>query len=393
MKPVHIAATQSHGYDYVAMRNTVRRLLERLPRPLASMVKRGDRVLVKPHLQHGSVRDPASRLVSHPVFIRCVVEACADLGARVAIGDEGSHTAGAYAARHRLHRLHGLAGDTGAELVNFAVAGARPVRSGLLFPSRHWISNAVLDADLVVNCGNAQPHPRLLFSGAVKNMFNALVGDTQDRLYILFPQARDLARLVASVCLAARPGLSLLDMTTVHVPVAGSAPRAVGLVLAGEDPVALDTVAAHALGHRGRAIWTSLHGQALGLGCGDLARIAVHGCAIGADPSRHIPWPELAEPAAEGAAAKLSRYVNTAWLRDRPAISAAACVACGDCRQMCPTGAVVPRGAGFEIVRGSCIDCGRCAAACEHGAVELRHHPLNRAIRFLLRREAAPVQP
>lgn len=390
MHKVRVSAASSLAYDYLDMRRAVQGALECLPFPLSFSVKAGDRVLIKPHLRHGSVRDPATRLVSHPVFIQCVVEAFLDHGARVVIGDEGSSTVGAYAARNQEHRLHELVKKTGAELVNFAVEGARAVRSGLHYPRHFSVTNAALDADLVVNCGNAQPHPRLVFSGAVKNMFNVLVGGTQNRMYTLFPDPRELGRVVASVCKAVRPGVSLLDMTTVCVPDGMAPHRRVGLVLASEDPVALDALAAQIIGYGDQRIWSTHYGVELGLGCASLSGISVVGADLAEDPCRHIPLPEISEGRREGLYARFSRFANTTFLRPRPTIAPARCTGCGDCRVMCPVGAVKPCDAGrYAIDLKTCIDCGCCAAACGCDAVELQHGIVGQSIRRVLGKEGA----
>ncbi|MFT5644545.1 MAG: hypothetical protein ACI83P_002102, partial [Janthinobacterium sp.] len=314
MKNAYVSAMESHGYDYQSMKTAVQNLLECLPRPLSSLVKRGDRVLLKPNLRHGSVRDPATRLVSHPVFIQCIVEALIDIGARVVIGNEGSNTVSAYTARYHQHSLHALTEKTGAGLVNFYVAGASAVRSGFIYPRNYWVTNAALDSDFIVNCGNAQPHPQFIFSGAVKNMFNVLVGDTQNRLSIIFRHPRDLARIVASVCKTIHPGLSLLDMTTVYVPVPHAVPRPIGLILASEDPVALDTVAVEILGYGNERIWTSHHGQQIGLGCASLFNIKVNGADITSNPARNIPLPTTYQPSQERVYEKITRLINATVL-------------------------------------------------------------------------------
>jgi uncharacterized protein (DUF362 family)/ferredoxin len=385
MKNVCVSVVESHEYDYRVMQKNIRNLLECLPNSLPSLVKRGDRVLVKPHLRHGSVRDPATRLVSHPIFIQCIVEALIDIGAHVVIGDEGSSTVSAYNARHSQHNLSTLIEKNAIELVNFRVAGASIVRSGLIYPRNYWITNAALNTDFIINCGNAQPHPQFIFSGAVKNMFNVLVGDIQNRLHVIFRNPKNLARIVASVCKIVRPGLSLLDMTTVNVPVPKTIPFPVGLVLASEDPVALDTVAIKIIGYEGRRIWTSYYGHQIGLGCASFKDITVNGSDIGSNHSRNIPFPIAHQKSQEGAYEKITRLINATVLHPHPIIVTERCTGCGDCQLMCPTDAIKSVAKNKYIIQSEkCIHCGCCNNSCEHSAVEFQHNFVSKMIRNFL---------
>jgi NAD-dependent dihydropyrimidine dehydrogenase PreA subunit len=46
-----------------------------------------------------------------------------------------------------------------------------------------------------------------------------------------------------------------------------------------------------------------------------------------------------------------------------------ACVACGQCKPVCPVDAI-SEGTPYVIDKEKCIDCGACAAACPTGAIE-----------------------
>jgi uncharacterized protein (DUF362 family) len=72
--------------------------------------------------------------------------------------------------------------------------------------------------------------------------------------------------------------------------------RPVGLMLAGTNPVALDTVAAQAMGYHELPIWTTYYAHQRGLGCNTIEQINICGIewasfarapAISLGPSRH----------------------------------------------------------------------------------------------------------
>lgn len=60
----------------------------------------------------------------------------------------------------------------------------------------------------------------------------------------------------------------------------------------------------------------------------------------------------------------------------RPVI-APGCIACGECRTVCPTGAIRP-GDGFAIDPEVCSGCGLCIDQCLTSSIDLPRSPLPR---------------
>ncbi|MDO4438020.1 MAG: 4Fe-4S binding protein [Eubacteriales bacterium] len=47
-----------------------------------------------------------------------------------------------------------------------------------------------------------------------------------------------------------------------------------------------------------------------------------------------------------------------------------ACVMCGSCADVCPTGAISEGDGQYVIDADVCVDCGSCAGQCPTGAIE-----------------------
>jgi len=63
-----------------------------------------------------------------------------------------------------------------------------------------------------------------------------------------------------------KPTVSFLDATTVREGQGvADVIRPVGLILGSTDAVALDTLAAHAIGYDQLTVWTTIHANAVGL--------------------------------------------------------------------------------------------------------------------------------
>lgn len=378
-----VAAAKNEAYNRASVQRAFRDLLERMDPPLPKVICKGDHVLVKPFLRHGNA-GPDSRLVSHPEVVRMVIEAVKDCGAVVTVGDAGlgNRRDNSYLPNGKV--LQDIAKSSGANLVSFAEAGARYVKSGLVYPRRYLISRAVLDSDKVIGCGNFQPHGRLMLSGAVKNMFNALVGKCQGQLHSLFPCPDDISRVIVDVCAVVNPTVSFLDLTTVR-DLAGTANiTPIGLILASSDPVALDAVAARATGFSYANAPTVRRGHQVGLGCSDPNKISVVGLDWQEMQFEQVKeFPSL-DRASEGFYAKTSRFVNNVVLRPGLVVNQAVCSGCGECHRLCPIHSI-NRGVDgkFRIDQRKCARCDLCIDACDGNAVDLQFGSVKELIRRL----------
>ena len=371
-------AAPAENHDPPAIARAMHQLLGAMTPNLSTLVKSGDRVLVKPYLTHGGSSSPNGRQISHPNFLRCLIEAVRDCGGRVEIGDVRTMPRGTPVPADR-RWIYALAEETGAKPVSFARAGLRQIRSGLLYPRYFYISNAVLDADVVINCANAMPHDGLLLSGAIRNMFNVIAGRQQDQLYQLYDNGPDLGQAIAQVFKTVRPAVSFLDMTTIREAGHKGTVRPVGLVLASQDAVALDTVAQHVLGYSQRPLWTSILGEKLGLGAASLTGIEVRGAEVRDFLRTDLRLPRQLPNESLSAGDVTKQILKDAAFVQKPSIVASSCNGCGDCVEICPLHAIETHSGGKPSIKTSvCIDCGYCDAICPTHAVRLKPVGLSR---------------
>jgi len=99
----------------------------------------------------------------------------------------------------------------------------------------------------------------------------------------------------------------------------------VGLLLAGADPDALDTVAAHAIGYEHLPMWTTFYRHERGIGCNDMDRIRIRGIEWGTFEKPHLRYPLIEGSPREPPWARATRILNNTMLRQRPVIDAGQC--------------------------------------------------------------------
>jgi len=378
-----VSAAPSDRHDGDAVSAAVRTVVEHLDPPLSSLVKRGDHVLVKVNMGCAGFRDPEERVTSHPTYVEAVLECLLDCGAHVTFGDDVARSAH-YERIWERTGMADVARRTGTRLVDFVQAGGREVRGFLRFPRTHLITNAVLDADVVVNVANCRSLSTVVMSGAIKNMFGAMLGARKLRIHNLFPDPSDFARVIVDVYRVTRPSVSFLDLTTmIEGQGVAEAIRPVGLILGGADPVALDTVAAHAAGYESLTRWTSVHARAAGLGVDEVARIEVKGLAWEAFQKKRLRHPEHVARHSASVFDRVTRRLNNTMLRPRPVIDRSLCTQCGACAGRCPVGAIKQGAEGFSIDRSVCADCGCCVKVCDADAVHTEFVGTARTVRWL----------
>jgi uncharacterized protein (DUF362 family)/ferredoxin len=327
--------------------------------------------------------------------VEAIINALQDLGAVVSFGDDVSR-AGKYAeAIYEATGMRDVANRTGALLVDFVGVGGRNVRGRLLYPRSYFVTKAWFDAEVVINAANCRSHVGIGLSGAIKNMFGCVIGQRKQLIHNLFPGDAELfGRAIADIYRTIEPDFSFLDLTTV-AEAAGStlAVRPVGLILGSTDAVALDTVAAHAIGYENLSVWPSHYGARFGVGCNRMAGIEIRGLDWKSFEKQSLEFPAADRRVIPSKYGRLTTVLNNLVLRPRAVIDANNCNGCGDCVRRCPTGCIQPTGGASRVDLRRCEDCGCCLKTCERGAVSLQFVGLAKTVRILLNRLPETIQP
>jgi len=363
--PTTVAAVPCPTYDHAVVKKAVARAFE-LIGGLDAVVKEGDRVLIKPNLL--TARTPDRATTTHPEVVAAVVELVQAAGGRPVIGDSPGSTRGHIERVWSETGLQQVSERTGAPLLNFEASGSqRFSRNGGVY----YIARAALDADLIVNLPKIKTHSLTLFTGAVKNMFGVVPGFRKRETHLEHPKAEAFCRALVDIFSLAVPRVTLMDAVEGmdgDGPAAGRK-RAVGLLLAGEDAVAVDAVAAMIVGLGPEKILTCRLAAERGLGTADPAQIEV----VGDNPGEMVVEP-FQKPRSD-----LTRLVPTPlvhllrrFIYTRPRIIAGRCTNCNTCVRHCPTGALIADRPTPRFEPGKCISCLCCHELCPESAIELK---------------------
>ena len=334
---------------------------------LRAFVSPGMHVLIKPNLL--SAKGPERAITTHPEMVAAVARMVTRAGASVQVGDS---PAGARTGIQRVWDNTGLsevAQRDGFDLVCFESSGTRPVNVG---SRRYYVARPVLEADLVINLPKLKTHVLTLMTGAVKNAFGAIPGFRKGMYHKEAPNPRHFARIIVDIFSIVRPGLHLMDAIDVMEgdgPASGN-PRHAGLLLASNDAVSLDTVAAEIIGLDAAKVHTIMYSSEAGLGTSRMEDISVAGV-----PIRAVRLDDFKLPSNTGMELLPKFLVDLIgpfmWLR--PRVDTEECSACGDCAKSCPTNAMRQDSEDTSpyLKQEACINCWCCHEICPAKAITI----------------------
>lgn len=351
-------------YDIDRIREGLKMALE----PLGGMrafVRRGQRVLLKPNLL--SAKDPSRAITTHPSIVEAVIEEVRGVGAEPVIGDSPGGIIRGIKRVWENTGMEELAGRVGVELINFEASGSKRVESG---PYTYYIARPVLETDVIINLAKLKTHSLTLFTCAVKNMFGVIPGFRKGELHKLFPKPGEFSDMLVHLYGLVKPSLNIVDGILAmegNGPSAGE-PYELGLLIAGDDGVAVDAVAGDIIGYPENFIYTTRIGMEMGLGEGRLWNIDIQGDGKGVRaegfrlPSnrglRLIPRP-------------LARLVAPmVWVK--PVIDPSRCTGCAVCFENCPVETINKDGGVYRINDRDCIKCLCCHELCPDSCIDIK---------------------
>jgi len=365
--------------DY--QRPVIEKALQEVLAPLGGMetfVKPGQKVLLKPNLL--SAKAPEKAVTTHPEVVRAVILAVQQAGGIVSVGD--SPGVGAPRQVAAKSGILAVVEETGARFAPFTESvKVRP--TGTTFHELE-IARDLLDADVVINLPKLKTHQMMGLTCAVKNLFGAVVGMRKPRLHLQAGTDKAFfALMLLELAEHIRPALTIVDAV---VAMEGNGPGSgdpvhIGALLAGADPLAIDTVAADLVRMHPDQIWPQKIAQQTGRHGSRLDEVELSGD----DPAGLRPTSFRPSKVAD------VNFGLPPWLKNRlrrslsalPEVDRPICEACGLCAKHCPPEAMRIKDGRLIIDYKRCIGCFCCQELCPKNAILTKQGLLLRLSCFL----------
>ncbi|MBW6463680.1 MAG: DUF362 domain-containing protein [Firmicutes bacterium] len=368
VKP-RVYITRCSRYHYDEMRLSLIKLLDPFG-GINALVSSGQKVLLKPNLL--AAASPAEAVTTHPLVVKIMADLVTEAGGKVYIGDSpGSDS------QDKAHQAAGyrqVMDETGAEMLLLNEVKEKKSHGNRV---RVIPLAAELDrVDLIINLAKLKTHSLTGMTAAVKNVYGCVPGNHKKRFHMEHPLPLDFSKLVVDICLAVKPAFSIIDavVSMEGVGPRRGKPRQTGLLLASENPFALDTVAAEIFGFMAEQVSTIAAARALNLTGSVLEDINLEGLLV--DDYRIKDFDRGV--VAAGKVSKLITNFPLAWLRNMryarrpyPVLDRDLCTGCGVCAENCPLQIISFEGLIPDIDHHECIRCYCCQELCAEGAIKL----------------------
>jgi uncharacterized protein (DUF362 family)/Pyruvate/2-oxoacid:ferredoxin oxidoreductase delta subunit len=332
---------------------------------LPLFINAGERVLVKPNILSGS--PPQDGVNTHIEIVRAVVRLIKECAAYPVIGDNPGGSVSARAV-YESSGILAIAKEEDIECVE-----TRNVKLVQDLP----VSSYFFDCDRIISVPKMKTHSLTLITGAIKNMFGAVSGLNKSECHKRFPVPKDFAKILVDVFEIVKPNLVLMDGV---IAMDGDGPaggrlRDVGLLIASQDSVAVDSVFSHLIGMNPYDILTTKEAYKRGLGEIDLRKIEILGEDIEENfiEGFRLPHSKLMLNLPNRLVKILASFVKFG-----PYIKVGLCKKCRVCAEACPVSVITINDSESKINYRKCIRCMCCHEVCPYRAIELRRNILAR---------------
>ncbi|MGD9142639.1 MAG: DUF362 domain-containing protein [Dehalococcoidia bacterium] len=378
-----VSIAKTGGYDYDEVYQAVKNCLS-LIGGLDNFIKKNDRVLVKiNHLSPAS--KPERGIITHPIFVKAVVENLKESGAEITVGDDiqnGTNDG------YELSGIRKICNESRVNLVNLRERGFVEVECKGLILDKLYISKSALEADILVNLPKFKTHSKAVFTGGIKNSYGLIPKGSRSKYHFDYKNIEDFSKVLTDVFSVIIPDLTIIDGIVAmegEGPASGTL-RNLGLIIASRDAVALDAVAARIIGIEPFDILTTKHADERGLGNGNLQNIETVGEEINSVTVTDFNLPSnYSNILVEKMPAFLAKFISR-QLDIIPVVIKDLCVGCQECKENCPADVISIIEKRAVINTGKCTHCLCCHEVCRYGAIDTERSFIGRTLYYLARK-------
>jgi uncharacterized protein (DUF362 family) len=366
-----VAILKCSSYDSALVLETVKKAIGLLG-GISTFVKPGSKVLVKPNLLMS--KEPEYAITTHPEVVRSVIRLLKEINCKIFVGDSPSVWADYIENVDTVYERTGITKLCSQESVELVKFDKRRWRKN--FPLTIWLDTC----DYLVNVPKFKTHELTTLTGAIKNLFGLVCGTYKLELHKNNFNPNDFSKILVDIYEETRPALTVIDSI---VAMQGDGPATsgklcnTGLILAGVDALALDSLLAKIMNLSPLDILTNKEAASRKLGVSDINSIEILGEKLASIVNKSFELPttskkiKLPQPVIK-LAKKLIKYY--------PCVEQGNCIRCSICIKTCPKKVITMTKKGIRFDYSNCIACFCCQEACPAAAIKVKKSLLAKII-------------
>ena len=257
---------------------------------------------------------------------------------------------------------------------------------------RFEVIGPIVKADVVLNLSKLKTHCFMHVTGAVKNNFGVIAGLHKPGYHAKLQDPTKFAGMLLDLAAYVSPKLSIMDAVVAmegEGPGMGD-PRPVGLLLAGENQLALDVVASEVMGVPPENNPVLLEAERRGLTPTRLEDVDLIGLDKGRLRVDGFKLPATIYGGTGFAPTEMNFFQRMmtplfkTGLTVKPKVITKSCVGCESCYEACPMEAIdmvaAKKGQNAQIDDDKCIRCYCCHEMCPEKAITLKRSLMHRIV-------------
>lgn len=372
-----VGIVKCSNYDYENVEKALFQCLDSL-KGLKEKIKPGSKALVKVNLLKKN--NPEDAVTTHPAVVEAIVRYLQALDCEVTLGDSpgGPYTEWMLRSIYKATGMTQVAERTKCNL-NYDVSVSEVYNEQGKMLKRMQVIKVAEDADFIVSAAKLKTHAMMTYTGAVKNLFGIIPGIIKADYHLKMNDVSNFAAHLVDICEYAKPVFSVIDSIDGMEgdgPSAGDK-RHVGIIMASENPYALDFSALRVIGINPFLVPTVREAKDRGLFNGDDNDIE-YTILKPADISiKPFKLPKSLDINFIGGRVPgiFEKWVMN-YLRPKPVFDYDTCISCRICEKSCPP-KVINMEMGKPVVDlDRCIRCFCCHELCPQKAVHIKKHGL-----------------
>ena len=359
-----VSIVKCKNYDSSLVFEAIKKSIDLLG-GISVFIKPKSKVLVKPNLL--MAKPPESAITTHPEVVRAVVKILKSIDCKIYLGDGPSVWYRQVENVDEVYEQTGmkmLSKEEDIELVKFDKRRWRGK-----FPLSAWLDSC----DCLVSIPKFKTHDLMILTGAIKNLFGLVSDVYKTELHKRYYAGNDFAGILVDIYEEARPALTIVDgivAMEADGPGTSGKLRNPGLIFAGSDCVALDSILALIMGLSPLDILTNKEAAKRGLGIADINSIDIFGEKLEdfIEEPFQLPTTSITK--------KIPRPVieiAKKFIRFYPKVAYNNCNLCKACIDICPNKAISTINNERIIFDYSrCISCFCCQEVCPNSAIKVK---------------------